>query len=81
MNRFIGERFWFPLDPDTTLLIEVAKEQSFRTCNGCYFEHKDCWKDSIRRRTGECHHTERGTVCGVIFKLVDEKKEKGGEEC
>ena len=74
----IGEKFWFPLDPDTTLQMEVAKEQPFRCCAGCYFNSMPCWRDSIRQYTGECHYIRRGTVRGVIFKLVDDEKIKKG---
>lgn len=76
MVRPIGEKFWFPLDPDTTLQIEVAKEQAFRSCAGCYFNSVTCWKHSIRQYTGECHYIPRGTVCGVIFKLVDDNRKQ-----
>lgn len=75
MVRPIGERFWFPLDPDTTIQLEVAKERLFRSCAGCYFDVRKCWKHSIRQYTGSCHYKHRGTVCGVIFKEVKE----GGE--
>lgn len=78
MVRPIGEKIFFPLDPDTTLQMEVAKEQAFRSCFGCYFNERDCWEHSIKQYTGECSYDQRGSVCGVIFKLVDDEKIKKG---
>lgn len=80
-TRKIGSKFWWHVDPDTNIQLEVVEVSYEHGCKGCYCSRGPCCLADNNDITGPCISELREDGKDVIFREVKENEEKGGEEC